>query len=331
MSRSIRLFAAGVGLAVCIGFSFQPASACSVCLAGDPVYSSQGTTAQSTGDVSLFFEAKTWHKTSGVLPGEHAEPPEEGGEPEPPGKERNRSERLDLYLSWTPLDRITLTLDLPWAFNRITEVEGHHRESSQLSGFADLSAQVTGVVWRDRDVLPATWVELRAFAKFPTGDSNDAVDGIRDPHLQVGTGSYDFGFGTALVHRLDWGSLYASATYRVNTKGSIDYEYGDVALANAAIDVPLGHAVGARWLDRFTPGLELNYRWADYDEFHGTRYRDSGGSILYVTPSLRVALPWWNARPPALRGAVQIPATSAWLHHFQKEDPIWMLGLYYGV
>jgi hypothetical protein len=326
MSRSIRFFAASASLAVGIAWPLENASACSVCLAGDPVYSSQGTTAQSAGDVSVYFEAKTWHKTSGVLPGENGGPPAEGEEP---GKERNRGERLDLYLSWTPLDRITLTLDLPWAFNRITESEGGQHETSQLSGFGDLSAQVTGVLWRNRDVLPSTWIEGRAFWKFPTGDSNHAIDGIRDPHLQVGTGSYDFGFGTALVHRMNWAALYTSAAYRINNEGSLDYEYGDVLFANAAAAVPLGHALGTSWLEAFTPGLELNFRWADYDEFQGVRYRDSGGSILYFTPSLRVALPWWNARAPAVRGAVQIPATSAWLHHSQHEDPIWMLGLYY--
>jgi hypothetical protein len=317
MSRSIRLFAASALLAAGVSAPLARASACSVCMAGDPVYSSQGTTAQAAGDFSAFLEAKTWRKTSGVLPGE-------GGD-----KERNRSERLDLYLSWTPLDRITLTVDLPWAFNQIAEIDGSERETSRLSGFGDLVAQVTGVLWRDRDVLPSTWVEGRAFAKFPTGESDRSVHGVRDPHLQVGTGSYDFGFGAAVVHRLAWAELYASAAYRVNREGDLDYQYGDVALANAAAAVPLGHALGVGWLDRFTPGLELNFRWSDYDEIHGVRYRDSGGSILYVTPSLRVALPWWTARAPALRGAVQIPTTSAWLHHFQKEDPTWLLGLHY--
>src|SRR5262245_13208449 len=136
MSRSIRILAAGTLLAAGIALAFERASACSVCLAGDPVYSAQGTSAQAEGAVSLFFEARTWHKTSGVLPGEHAE----GGEDEEPvpAKERNRSERLDLYASWTPIDRVTLTLDLPWAFNRITEVEGHRRDTSELSGFGDL-------------------------------------------------------------------------------------------------------------------------------------------------------------------------------------------------
>jgi hypothetical protein len=304
---------------------FQHATACSVCMAGDPVYSSNGTTAQVAGDVSLYLEGKGWEKESGVLPGEAPETPDE-----PPGKERNESERIDLYLSWTPIDRLTLTVDLPWAFNEITEIHGAERETSRLEGFGDMVTQVTGVLWRNRDVLPTTWVEGRAFAKFPTGESSRSVHGVKDPHLQVGTGSYDFGFGAALVHRLDWAMLYASASYRINREGSLHYEYGDVFLANTAVEVPLGHALGVRWLDRFTPGLELNYRWADFDEFEHATYRDSGGSILYVTPSLRVALPWWTPRAPALRAAVQIPTTSTWLHGFQKEDPIWVVGVQYG-
>ena len=328
MSRSIRMLVASATLALCFLVSPHRASACSVCLAGDPVYSSQGASGQARGDVSVYFEAKAWKKTSGVLPGE--QPAEEGAEPEPPGKERNQSQRLDLYLSWTPLDRITLAVDLPWAFNRITEIEGAAEHTSRLSGFSDLIAQVTGVVWRNRDVLPSTWIEARAFAKFPTGASSEAVHGVKDPHLQVGTGSYDYGFGAALVHRLDWAQLYASAAYRINQEGSLDYEYGDVLLANAAVAVPLGHALGVPWLDRFALGLELNYRWADYDEFRRDRYRDSGGSILYATPSLRVELPWFTARPPALRAAVQVPTTpSRWLHGFQREDPTWMLGVQY--
>lgn len=299
-----------------------------MCLAGDPAYSSQGTSAQAQGDVSAYLEAKAWKKTSGVLPGE--QPAEEAAKPEPLGKERNQSERLDLYLSWTPLDRITLTVDLPWAYNRITEIEGGVEHTSRLSGFSDLIAQITGVVWRNRDVLPSTWVEARAFAKFPTGASSEAVRGVKDPHLQVGTGSYDYGFGTALVHKFDWAAVYASAAYRINQEGSLDYEYGDLFLANVAAAVPLGHALGVGWLDRFTPGLELNFRWADYDDFEGSRYRDSGGSILYITPSMRVALPWFTAHAPAVRAAVQVPTTpSDWLHGFQKEDPTWTLGVQY--
>jgi hypothetical protein len=164
--------------------------------------------------------------------------------------------------------------------------------------------------------------------KAPTGRDDVEVDGVRDPHLQTGTGSWDFGAGLAVTRRLARASLYASASYRENTEGALDYEYGDAILANAGLEVPLGHALGSTRLARFTPGFELNFRYAEYDRVDGERFEDSGGAILYATPSLRVALPELRAEvPPSLRFAVQLPLAQTWLHNQQREKEVWSVGL----
>jgi hypothetical protein len=316
-----------------VSFLSRPAVACSVCLAGDPNFSAQGTSAQAEGDVSVYLEARGWSKRSGHLPGEGEEDGGAGAGAGPGDErevEKNDSHRLDLFISWTPVDRVTLTLDIPWAFNEIVEIEGDERVRSTLSGLGDIGLQASGVLWRNRDVLPSTWVEGRAFLKFPSGEDSERVDGVRDPHLQIGTGSWDFGFGLAGTHKLDWGSLYSSTFYRVNTEGSLDYEYGNVFLLNVGTEVPLGHLLGVQWLEYFTPGLEANYRYADKDQFKNESFDDSGGSILYITPSLRIRVPWFTERGgPFLRTAVQIPVTDSWLHGFQDEDPIWFAGIGY--
>jgi hypothetical protein len=319
----------------------RTAQACSVCLAGDPIFSTQGSSGQEVGDIAAYLEWRGWRKSSAALPHGEEEEHEEGEEMgsggqadghHDPGIEESRSRRLDLYLSWTPIDRATLTLDLPWVWNSIVEHEPDAPSMhTSLSGFGDASATASVVAWRSRPVLPSTWVEARAFLKAPTGRDEQRVAGEQDPHLQTGTGSWDFGAGAAAVHRLEWGSLYASAFYRVNTEGALRYEYGDVVLANAALELPLGHALGRAWLSRFVPGLELNFRWAARDEQDGERYDSSGGSILYLTPSLRVRLPAFGESQRAwLRAAVQIPATNAWLYGEQNEDPVWSIGLGYG-
>jgi len=83
-------------------------------------------------------------------------------------------------------------------------------------------------------------------------------------------------------------------------------------------------------LDPLTPGLELNYRWAAQDKFEGQGFRDSGGSIVYLTPSLRVTLPWAaEGHRSFLRGAVQVPLATSSLNGFQDEDPIWFVGIGY--
>jgi len=300
------------------------AAACSVCQAGDPIYSAGGAGAQEKGTLSAYLELSGWYKTSGLLPHEAGEEPE-------PGSEQNRGEQIGLFLGWTPIDRLTATLLLPWRFNKITERhEGEEPENFRLNGFGDLSLHLGYVLWRDRDVLPSSWVELRGFFKAPSGKSHQTVDGELDPHLQVGTGSWDFGFGLAGAHRLAWASLYLSAFYRENLEGSLDYKYGDVMLTNAAVEVPLSHFCENPVVAALTPGLELNFRYAEKDRFQGEDYDDSGGSVLYAAPTLKVRLPWFEGkRPPFVRAGVQIPVTSNWLYGKQNEDAVWSAGIGY--
>lgn len=332
MAMSVRagLLLAAAFVLTAFGIS-RAAQACSICQAGDPRFSSHGTTALTQGDFSVYLELKGWQKESGVLPGGHGDEEEEEHEEEE-GKEheKNDSRRLDLFLSWSPIDRLTLTLDVPFAMNKITEFEHDGRETIDLDGFGDISLSATYVLWRNREVLPSTWLEGTLFVKAPTGKSSRSTDGFTDPHLQLGTGSWDFGIGLGGVHRLDWGSVYGSIFYRENTEGSLDYEYGDIVLANAAFELPVGHALGRSSLEWLTLGMEINYRWADFDEFRGLRYRDSGGSIFYATPSLKMRLPWMiENRAPLLRTAVQIPVSDSSLYGSQDEDPIWSVGLQY--
>jgi len=343
MQRCVRVLARAGAFVGFLLLEPQAATACSVCLAGDPVFDTHGTTSQQTGDVAVYFEVSGWKKKSGELPiGHHAgeEEPvevaraavdgaEEHADEEAAGAEVNESQRLDVYLSWSPFDRVTLTVDVPFAFNDISEFEDGGRRDLSNDGLGDVSLSTSVVLWRSREILPDSWVEGRGFLKFPTGKSRQVVDGVVDKHLQTGTGSWDFGFGLAGVHKFDWGVTYASLFGRVNTQGSLDYEYGDAVLANLATLVPLGHATGWGCLDRLTAGLELNFRWADFDRVSGGTFVDSGGSILYATPSLRVRLPWFeSARAPVLRVAAQLPLTSKWLNGFQVEYERWMLGLH---
>lgn len=391
------LLRALVVLAACAApFASLDARACSVCLAGDPNFSSQGTASQPAGSVSVYFEVRGWTKESGSVvenvadPGvgveaaapvspataapvaevpparrqrdrhiaplhtghdhpswedlldppaddvasDDAEPDDDDGDDHEHGtatEERNESQRLDLYVAWTPVDRLTLTLGVPWAFNSVEERDDEGKSHYSLNGLGDVSLGASGVVWRNREVLPSTWLELRGWVKAPTGRSTKEVDGVLDPHVQPGTGSWDGGAGTALIHRFEWGSLYASSFYRINTEGGLDYEYGDVVLATAALEVPLGHLLGRPALDRVTPGFGFDFRWAQRDESGGETVADTGGSVLYATPSLRIALPAFRATQRAwFRTGVQIPLTDSWLYGEQDEGVVWSAGIGYG-
>jgi hypothetical protein len=297
------------------------AHACSVCLPGDPQFSASGANAAEPGRFFLFVETRGYEKTSGGLP-------HEMGADEHEIDEESRGQRLDLYASWTPLDRVTLTLDVPVVWNRILHDHHDERTRATLSGLGDVALSSSIVLWRNRPVLPSRWLEGRVWLKAPTGRDETKVDGERDPHLQPGTGSWDVGVGLAGLQRLDWGSLYGSVFRRWNSSGSLDYAYGDVWLASLGVEASLGHLLERPALEFLTPGLGLDFRYAGYDEDHGRRFEDSGGAMLYAAPSLRVRLPCGISEQPAsLRFAVQLPLGRTWLHNRQTEKAVWSLGV----
>jgi hypothetical protein len=293
----------------------EPARACSVCLAGDPQFSSLGASVGEEGAFSLYLESRGFTKRSDALE-------------DPADTEETHGYRLDLYASWTPLDRVTFTLDVPFAWNRIIHSHDDGHERTSLSGVGDVSLATSVVLWRDRPVLPSRWLEGRVWLKAPTGANEDKVDGERDPHLQPGTGSWDTGVGLAGVQRFEWGSLYGSVFRRWNTEGALDYRYGNVWLATLAVEAPLGHLFSEPALDFVTPGLGLDFRYAGHDESDGERYDASGGAILFATPALRIRLPFGvREQSASLRLAIQLPLTQDWLHTYQREKPVWSVGV----
>ncbi len=303
--------------------------ACSVCQPGDPIFSAEGTTAQRAGTYTLFLDTQQYAKESGALPHEE-EGHEEGGEEHGHGTESNRTREVALFASWAPADRITLAARLPYKWIRVRERsgDGHLEGTHRNDGLGDLSMFGTAVLWRNRSVLPSTWLEARALLKLPTGEDDKKIDGEEDPHLEPGTGSWDWGLGLAGSHHMERGALYGSVFYRFNNEGSFDYQYGDVFLGTLAFTsspIALGGVAGGRNL---RIGSELNFRYAGYDESRGVRYEDSGGSIFYLSPFVSLSLlPGTEVHSPSLLLSVRQPLVSSSLHGVQEEHAVYSLGL----
>jgi len=318
VSRPCAAFAAA-----CI-FAFVPFSgrACSVCQCGDPLFSPEGASAQAAGEFSFYLESRFVTKSSGVLPDEE----EELGAS---ARDYSDDRDLTLYASWTPLAKLTLTLSAPYRWidvtNKHTEDGQVVRERNANAGFGDLAFYVTTTLWRDLEHTPTSWVELRGMVKAPTGRSDKTIDGEQDPHLQVGTGSWDFGLGLAAGHHFESWLLYASTFYRVNTEGSLDYQYGDVFLANLVATsqaLPLNDWM---WL---RPGAEVNFRYAGHDNASNQIYPSSGGSIVYLTPFLELPIgPTVDERVPWLRVAVRMPLGDGGLFGHQHESFVYTAGI----
>jgi hypothetical protein len=300
----------------------SPSRACSVCQCGDPLYNQQGGVGSpETERFNFYLEASSFTKSSGALNDDPTE------KPDPGDRDHSLDRSLTLYASYTPTPRVTLTASVPLRFITIeTKQADGETDRSSNRGFGDLSLYLTTRLWSDLDHHPTTWLELRGMVKTPTGQSDKTIDGDQDPHLQVGTGSWDFGFGLSGGHHFDRFAVYASAFYRINTLGSLHYQYGDVFLANviATSEAFPIESLGGVWL---RSGLELNYRYAGHDQFAGDFYRSSGGSIVNVTPFVEIPFALRADVPaPWLHVGVRMPLTSGGLFGAQHEGLTYLVG-----
>jgi len=318
--------------------------ACSVCQPGDPIFSGEGASAQTAGAFTVYLEMSQSWKKSGALPhhdddeGDH-DGEDEGDHHDEEGDdtEENYTRETVLFASWTPIDRLTLTARIPYRWITIEEQPfAEPSETFRNDGLGDVSLFATAQLWRNRDILPSNWIEGRLMLKTPTGTDSKTIDGERDPHLQLGTGSWDWGLGLASGHRFERASINANVFYRFNSEGGLDYEYGDVFLANLAVTSDALHAaelLGGELLGSsgVRGGVELNFRYAKKDEFEGEDYRDSGGSIFYGSPFMEFRLgDLDNEKLPWIRLSARLPLGNSGLNGRQREGYVYSLGLRFG-
>jgi hypothetical protein len=301
----------------------SPTRACSVCQCGDPLYNQQGGLgSHPEGAFNFYLEGSSFTKSSGLLADDPSQLPEPGD------RDHSHDRALTFYGSWTPSPRVTLTASIPFRWITIaTKHSDGETDTASNRGFGDLSVYLRTRLWSDVEHHPTTWLDIRGMLKAPTGQSDKTIGGEADPHVQVGTGSWDFGFGLSGGHHFERFALYANVFYRINTLGSLHYQYGDVFLANLIATseaVPLDSLGGLL----VRPGVEVNYRYAGHDQFQGDFYRSSGGSIVNLTPYLELPLSLRADIPsPWLHLAVRMPLSSGGLFGVQHESFTYLVGV----
>ncbi len=213
--------------------------------------------------------------------------------------------RNTFLASWSPHDRVTLGMRLPWLTSWI-EQEGRR---SLVNGLSDLELNVRALVYRDRRIMPRHLLSLLGGVKTPTGPRlGDGNGGYFPADEQPGSGSWDPYFGATYAGSDGMVSWLAAASYRVTTPGWRGYERGDELTFSAAVQVqPRSH-----WA--FALGVDGNWAAADVLP-SGVLAPSTGGAALYLAPALLVQASAWLVRlvvdvpmATALRG-VQTPGT----------------------
>ena len=289
-------------LLACVVFLLSPpARACSVC-GCDPAALTVGLDRPSSGSLRVGLEDRYLTKESG----------------EGQGFEGERENRLALRAQFAPARSFAAQVELPFFLWR------DHRGTGGLvddtaHGLGDAQVAARYELLRSGGFVPRHVVALAVALKLPTG-ANDRLGG-GDPHLQLGSGSWDPSIGvwyTLGDHPWTW---YAGSVVRVNGEGGRGFHYGNAVF---------GTAGGRRAFfdERLILSLEAQARYAGYDTARtpASSVRavdpDSGGFLGYATLGAALTL----GTDLLVRLQLQVPV-AARLHGVQSEHPVGFAGL----
>ena len=228
-----------------------------------------------------------------------AEPPAEGEL-----ELRTVNRVTTFFANYAPTSELILSASLPYVSRYHEHFDSREFQTYHLDGAGDASVSA-----RYR-FLPFLWGGVAV--KLPTGSrsSSNSEGDEAEPTIAPGTGSTDVSasvvFQTAAnVPSLTYGPmgntaalpLFLGITGRRNGTGTRDYRAGNELQINAGANYPVSQT--------FQVLFQLNYRAKTKDDVGKTDAvrDDTGGTFLYASPGLRVAL----SAHAAVYGYVQLP------------------------
>ena len=240
---------------------------------------------------------------------------------EEPGSEEQKEHRVSGLFFYRPSARLAMQARVPYVFKtNVESVVGESEVTTNSDGIGDVSLRTRLEVARfGQTSSPPRALALIADVTAPTGSISQKDDsGERlEAHLQPGTGAWAGMAGLSFDAARLGSALSASALYRVNGTNDYGYHYGNTLMLNAGY----ARTLSPTW----EAALELNARSATRDETEdGSDDPNSGGSLLYVAPSVRYSL----GMSTSVQFLVQVPIVQD-LYGDQTEHTTARLGVVY--
>jgi hypothetical protein len=293
------------------------AAPCSICLSGDRGFFINNARMLSTGQLIFTVEHFNTRKSSGFESDhhDHGEALAKYAAPfvvqhEDEGLESQAQNIVQAVVNYGVSNRVMLLATVPYTFNRLAVDDN----TETRNGFGD--PEILAFVDLGTIGNSALGIQIVAGGRVPLGSDNITDAGGRrlDQHLQTGTGAWSAIWGLQANHMTGGIPLFFSANYQINGANEHDFRYGNVLRFNAAAQKALVGAVDFIG--------EINGRYARFDEIGNEQDPNSGGTIFYFSPGVRLRLSSFLF----LRAQVQLPVVED-LNGVQDEKANFRTGL----
>ena len=205
-------------------------------------------------------------------------------------------------LAYGITDDLSVSVRVPWVIrNNIREGEfdddhgeGEAHGHGDASGLGDLAILGNYRFFQNESVDAAVQFGFKA----PSGDEDVSDRGESlETEFQPGSGSWDLLIGGAFSKTHGRWGLHTNILYSKTTEGAQNTEFGDAIFYNAAAIYTLSrgqphHEHGDGIIHphlKWDVMLEINgeKRWEN--EINNARERNSGGSVVYISPGIRLS------------------------------------------
>lgn len=271
---------------------------CSTCLCGDPTLTLMGAEKPYAGRKRVALEWLERSETIGLA-----------GFNQVTIDER----RWTLGLSWTPTDRLSIGLRLPW-LDKQREDAGLARVSTQDFGDVELTAKL--------HLEPKTHGARDAYGliaglRLPTAEEKRRANGEPfDLDVQPGTGAVTPQLGGWYArYAYPWFAQVTSALH-VSGEGFQNFRAGNALVTSLTGQRALSNTCALQ--------LALDTRWSARDEYAGRPDLDSGGFIAFLSPAFVYNL----SEDLLVHARVQLPISDA-LNGDHDESTTFSLGMVY--
>lgn len=194
----------------------------------------------------------------------------------------------ELWGGWTISKKFRLTGYIPVSFNEKLNQGITHKKS----GLGDIGVQAFYQLFDKRNDKGKNFISHSLWAgagiKLPTGKYNEAEKDANQQSantFQLGTASTDFTFNLYYDLRIQDFGINTSASYKVNTKNTSNYRYGNKL--NTSLQAYYKFLMAKKV--RIAPNAGLSWETADKDRDNKFPVDVSGGNILLQTLGAEVS------------------------------------------
>lgn len=182
----------------------------------------------------------------------------------------------EIFARFYPHKKVQIITFLPYLFN----AQQTSSDLKKLQGLGDASILVNYRLFAN-DTTMSNWkhnwfvgggIKL-PFGRYEYQENND--NQVANANFQLGSGSVDFILNSTYTLRYKKIGLSTDLSYKINTKNSANYQFGNKISGNANL-----FWVKTVGKFAFMPYLGIYYENANYDKKNGVENSNTGGTLL---------------------------------------------------